>query len=164
MCEVVVQDEVVIFTAPEFELLMGYITTRPIVEKIEIVDGVLKISPPHVEIVHTLESICKSDVSSLLLDIKLSLLHLGWLVDGDKDIVKIRKSRLKGVGGFVTIEYDKIERKMTIVTTEICLYNILQAQGFKIYKSKYFIEAVKYVPTLIEALEIEETLSQTVCG
>lgn len=164
MCEVKVVDDEVVFTAPELELVMGYFSTKPIAEKVEYREGSLRISPAHLEVVQTLEHMCKSDVSALLLDIKESLLHLGWLVEGSRDVVKIRKSRRKGVSGFLTVEYDKSERKISIVTTERCLEQALENLGFKVVKTKYLLEAAKQPATLIETLEVEEKLTQEVCG
>ena len=163
MCEVSTSDDSVLFTGPELELTMAYLTVKPLAERVEIGTETLRASPAPPEVVNALQALCRADVSSLLLDVKESLLHLGWLVEGSRDVVRIRKSRRAGVSGFTTIEYEKSTRKMTVVTTQKCLADFLKQIGFEVVESRYLVEGRRHVSTLAEAVEIEERLSQATC-
>ncbi|ABL87904.1 conserved hypothetical protein [Pyrobaculum islandicum DSM 4184] len=163
MCEVVTEGDVIVFSAPETELTMAYLTVRTLAEHIEFVNGTLRISPALPEIETSLKSLCTTETSTVLLDLKESLLHLGWLVEGGRDVVKIRRSWRAGVSGFLVVEYDKAARALTIVTTQICLAETLRQLGFKVSTAKYLVEAVRYVSTVAEAIELGESLSQTIC-
>ncbi|RFA97673.1 hypothetical protein [Pyrobaculum aerophilum] len=163
MCEVTTSGDAVIFTGPELERTMAYLIAKPLTERIEIEGEALRITPALPEVVGSLQALCKSDVSTLLLDIKESLLHLGWLVEGRKDVVRIRKSRRAGTSGFTSVEYEKSSRRMTVVTTQKCLANSLRRLGFEVVETKYLVEAAKQVSTLVEAIELEEAISQEVC-
>ena len=163
MCEVFTQGDVLVFRAPELELAMGYLAARAVAERTELSDGELRVSPALPEVATTLKAICDSDTSSVLLDIKDSLLHMGWLVEGTKDVTRMRRSRRAGVGGFTVVEYDKTARKMTVFTTQTCLAEALKRLGFDVAATKNFLEAARRVSTLTEALELEEAISQASC-
>ncbi|MCC6032046.1 MAG: hypothetical protein LM566_03910 [Pyrobaculum sp.] len=163
MCEVSAEGDVLVFRAPELELAMSYLTTRAVAERVEVRRDELRVSPALPEIAAALKTLCDSEASSVLLDIKDSLLHMGWLVEGVRDITKIRKSRRTGVAGFTVVEYDKTVRRLSIFTTQTCLAEALKQLGFEMFTAKHFIEATRHVPTLAEALEIEEAISQASC-
>jgi hypothetical protein len=163
VCEVSAEGDVLIFRAPELELVMGYLAARAVAERVEVKRDELRMSPPLPEVAATLKALCDSDPSSVLLDVKDSLLHMGWLVEGVRDIARIRKSRRINVTGFAVVEYDKTARKLNVFTTQTCLTETLRLMGFEVSASKYFIEATRRVPTLAEALEIDEAISQASC-
>jgi hypothetical protein len=163
VCEVSAEGDVLIFRAPELELVMGYLAAKAVAERVEVKRDELRVSPPLPEIAATLKALCDSDASSVLLDVKDSLLHMGWLVEGVRDIARIRKSRRINVTGFAVVEYDKTARKLSVFTTQTCLTETLRRMGFEVSASKYFIEATRHVPTLAEALEIDEAISQASC-
>jgi hypothetical protein len=163
VCEVSADGDVLTFKAPELELVMGYLAARAVAERVEVKRDELRVSPPLPEIATTLKAICDSDTSSVLLDVKDSLLHMGWLVEGVRDISRIRKSRRIGITGLAVVEYDKTARKLSVFTTQTCLAETLRQLGFEVSASRYFIEATRHVPTLVEALEIDETISQASC-
>ncbi|MEM0277024.1 hypothetical protein [Pyrobaculum sp.] len=163
VCEVSTIGDAVVFTAPELELAMAYLLVKPLAETVEVREGHLRATPAVPEIVHSLQELCKADVSAILLDIKESLLHMGWLVEGTKDVVKMRKSRRAGVAGFITVEYDKAARTMSITATQRCLTDFLKGLGFNVSDSRYFLEATRRVSSLVEALELEERISQALC-
>jgi hypothetical protein len=163
VCEVFTQGDALVFRAPELELAMGYLAVRAVAERVELGNGELKLSPALPEVAAALKALCDSDASSVLLDIKDSLLHMGWLVEGAKDVTKMRKSRRAGVGGFTVVEYDKTARKMTVFTTQTCLAEALKQLGFEVASAKNFLEATRRVSTLVEALKLEEEVSQASC-
>jgi hypothetical protein len=121
VCEISAEGDVLVFRAPELELAMGYLTTKAVAERVEVRRDELRVSPALPEIAAALKTLCDSEASSVLLDIKDSLLHMGWLVEGVRDITKIRKSRRTGVAGFTVVEYDKTARRLSIFTTQTCL-------------------------------------------
>jgi hypothetical protein len=163
VCEISAEGDVLVFRAPELELAMGYLTTRAVAERVEVRRDELRVSPALPEIAAALKTLCDSEASSVLLDIKDSLLHMGWLVEGAKDVTKMRKSRRAGVGAFTVVEYDKTARKMTVFTTQTCLAEALKQLGFEVASAKNFLEATRRVSTLVEALELEEEVSQASC-
>jgi len=161
VCEVSTEDDVLVFRAPELELTMGYLAARAVAERVELKGGELRVAPALPEIASVLKALCASDPSTVLIDIKDSLLHMGWLVEGFRDITRIRKSRRVGVDGFAVVEYDKTARKMSIFTTQTCLAETLRQLGFDVTTAKNFVEATRRVATLAEVLELEEAVSQT---
>jgi len=163
VCEVAAVEDRLVFSGPELETVMAYLTVRNVAEKVEVRDGALHITPQLPELANALKALCNSDVSSLLLDVKESLLHMGWLVEGGKDVVKIRRSRRAGVSGFITFEYDKLSRTASVLTTQLCLSGELQRLGFEVFASKYLLEARRHVNSLVEAIELEEALSKLTC-
>lgn len=159
MCEVEVFGDEVSFKGPELEVTMAYLSVREVADRVTLEEGGLRASPALPELVATLKSLCEMDVSSLLLDVKESLLHMGWLVEGQRDVVRIRKSKRLGVSGFVAVEYDKVARRMSVVTTEKCVADLLAQRGFQVRTSKYLVEAEGRVATIPEALRLEEELT-----
>lgn len=156
MCEIAIVEDTIVFSAPPLELSVAYLTTRNIAE-VKLRDEILYITPPVAELVNTLKAICNSDVSTLLLDLKESLLHLGWLVEGRRDVVKIRKS-IRVDTGFVIVEYKKTEKILSILTTRFCLADFLQKESFQVNSHKYVLEAWKKTHSLPEAIEFVEKL------
>ncbi|MFN7105895.1 MAG: hypothetical protein ACK4M3_04865 [Pyrobaculum sp.] len=160
MCEVSSVGDTLIFSSPELELALAYLIARNMAEKIELREGALYISPALPELAESLKSLCVSDVSTLLLDVKEALIHLGWLVDGVKDIKKIRKSRRIDVSDFVVVEYDKSERKLSIFTNRRCLAQFLKQEAFEVSEYRHMFEAWKKASSLVEAIEAGERVLQ----
>lgn len=163
MCEVASSGDVLIFRGPELETVMAFLTAKNLAERVELREDGLIISPAIPEVEAALSAICNLEVSTLLLDVKESLVHMGWLVDGERDVVRVRKSRRFGVSGFITVEYDKNMRKMTVVTTGVCLADTLRNLGFAITNAKYLLEAERRVENIAQVLELEERLSLSTC-
>ncbi|MFN3803779.1 MAG: hypothetical protein ACK4SY_01840 [Pyrobaculum sp.] len=161
MCEVTSAGDTLVFSSPELELALAYLTARNMAEKIELREGALYISPALPELAESLKVLCVSDVSTLLLDVKEALLHLGWLVDGVKDVKKIRKSRRVGVSDLVVVEYDKLERKLSVFTTRRCLAQFLKQEAFEVSEFRHMLEAWKKASSLVEAIELGERVLQT---
>ncbi len=155
MCEVTATGDTVVFSAPPLELSVAYLTARNVAE-VKLADGTLYITPAVGGLVDTLKAICNSEVSTLLLDLKESLLHLGWLVDGGRDVVRIRKS-MRINTDLVVVEYEKAEKKLSLFTTRLCLADFLQRESFQTYIHKYMLEAWKKA-SLLEAVEFAERL------
>ncbi|ACB40854.1 hypothetical protein [Pyrobaculum neutrophilum] len=163
MCEVTAEGDALVFSAPELELAMAYLAVRTLAERVEFSGGSLRVSPALPEVESSLKSLCNADVSTVLLDLKESLLHLGWLVEGTRDISRIRRSWRVGTAGFLTVEYDKGARTLSVATTQICMAEVLQRMGFKVAASRYLVEAARQVSSLAEALDLGEALSQASC-
>jgi hypothetical protein len=158
MCEVLASGDSLIFKAPEIEAAFAYLSVRDLAERVEWEGGSLHIAPAHSEVEMLLRSICSADVTSLLLDLKESLLHMGWLVAGRGGVARLRRSWRLRSGGFVTVEYDSHARQVTVSTTDGCIVSALERLGFAALRRGRIADASRRVSSLVEVLELGDSI------
>lgn len=163
MCGAAVDGDILAFEGPELETLMMYLAARNVAEEVRLSEGRLLVRPALPDLAEAAREICSTDVSSLLLDIKEALLHMGWVVEGWRDVVAIRRSIRRGPTGFLSFEYSRPSREARALTSLACLAQALDAMGFRLERHGRLLEARARLPTAVHALEAYERLASTPC-
>lgn len=163
MCGAAVDGDFLVFEGPELEALMMYLAARNVAEEVQLSEGKIRMRPALPDLAEAAREICSAEVSSLLFDIKEALLHMGWLVDGWRDIVAIRKSERRGATGFIAFEYSRLAREAKVITNMQCVAQALEEMGLRTEGHGRLLEAHGHLPTVIHALEVYEGLASVTC-
>ncbi|AEA13268.1 hypothetical protein TUZN_1808 [Thermoproteus uzoniensis 768-20] len=156
MCLAYRDGDALVFEAPELERVVAYLSLRSLAEKVEEEGERIRATPYIDGVEESLRSLCATMPSDLRLDLLYALASDGWIVD--RDLSRMRKSVSSGARVTV-VECDCVNRRLQLFSTADCR-DYLKQLGFSVRAVGMGIEAERGFKTLIEALDISDSVLQ----